>query len=97
MTDKQNQMGMELSNHSPLMQFLIILGIAGGFFALALWVGNLEKQAELRFEAICQNPNNITDLNCYDLQEAINVCPEASQLFNDMNCSMANRTMRMVR
>lgn len=97
MAKKDNDIGIPISKYSPSVQFSIILLIVGGFFGLIFLIGNYERQANLRFESICDNPRIMSDISCYDLQEAINVCPEASLLFYDMNCSMANRTMRMVR
>jgi hypothetical protein len=94
---KEDDIGSDKRDYSASGQAIIFALLIFEIFAIIMTVKSCEEADAEPFEAICNHPRDIEGLTCFELQNAIMVCPDASELFNEMNCSMANRTMVMVR
>lgn len=85
--------GKDKSMITYIIAFIIVVGVLVGMF---LVVDRWEQNNKPRFDEICYNPRDVPDLSCFELQEAIWVCPKAMELFEERNCTFQNRTMKMV-
>lgn len=47
-----------------------------------------------RFEALCFEPDTISNINCSELKQIVWACPDAYIKWKEMNCSVQNLTMR---
>lgn len=81
---------------SKIGKILVFGFLILGIIALWVWMIHAENVNKARFEALCHEPWAVEGLNCFDLQEAIWVCPDALEYFTEINCTIANRTMRVV-
>lgn len=94
-SDKEDDLSFQLpeSKWGIIMVFVVVIL---GIILLWVWMIHSENANKARFEALCHTPRGVEGLNCFDLQEAIWVCPEALDYFIEINCTIANRTMRVV-